>query len=169
MGGYGKHGTEWNTEQNQAFATQIDNTEATQYGFAGAGADAGSDGISSAGRYIETNQHECYLAYQFIESGVQSGVVRFSAADYGTGGKFNVRFFQGDSRNVQGQVCRGLAGVSTETYIDCVLEPAQVSETIEIFRDSKNLDHMDNIPGMEVVFNDQRARFQKGSRMNKMS
>jgi hypothetical protein len=155
MGAHGKIGDEWNTQQNQVYHTQDENS-------------AGYAAVTPPGKYAESNQHECYLAYQFIESGVQSGVVRFSVADYGVGGKYNVRFFQGDSRNVQGQTCRGLAGTASETYIDCVLEAAVVSDTIEIFADSKNLDHMDNIPGMEVVFNDQRARFQKGSRANKM-
>merc|ERR1711871_997508 len=107
------------------------------------------------------------MGYQFIESGVQSGVVRFSQADYKTAGEFEVRFFQGDSRNVQGRICRGMPGIAHETYVDCVLEPAIVSDKIEVFVDSKNLDHLENIPGIEVMFDDQRARFQKGSRANK--
>ena len=44
--------------------------------------------------YVQSTQHECYLAYQFIESNVMSGVVRFSQKDYKVGGLFNVRFFQ---------------------------------------------------------------------------
>jgi hypothetical protein len=158
-GGNHKHGLEWGNEQNQAYRTQIENTQA----------DPNTIRRLADGAYVETDQHECYLASQFIESGVQSGVVRFSQADYKTAGEFEVRFFQGDSRNVQGRICRGMPGIAHETYVDCVLEPAIVSDKIEVFVDSKNLDHLENIPGIEVMFDDQRARFQKGSRANKMS
>lgn len=153
-------------------------------------------------KHIQVNQHECYIASQFIESGVQSGVVRFSQADYKTAGKFNVRFFQGDTRSMQdpthhdewaqgtdlgndnyalsddfraysmsptSRLCRGMTGISEETYVECRLEPALISEPIEVFVDAKNLDSIDNIPGIEVVFDNQRARFQKGSRSNKMT
>merc|ERR1711959_332661 len=84
--------------------------------------------------------------------------------DYKEGGLYDVRFFQGDSRNVQGRVCRGLEKVPSETYVVCALESALTSGPIEIFADSAKLDHLNVIPGMEVMFNDQRARFQKGSR-----
>jgi hypothetical protein len=157
MGGNWKNGLEWNEQQNQDYRMQTENTQTTQ------------DQVRRVGEYVESNQHECFLAMQFIESGVQSGVVRFSQDDYKTGGDFNVRFFQGDSRSVQGQICKGMTGIPHETYVDCVLEPALISDTIQVFVDSKQLDHMDNVPSIEVVFNDQRARFQRGSRMNKMS
>jgi len=197
LGDYGKHGAEWNAAQNKVYANQLESTQVftgQKYtdanhaewdgtvketaAFLAAGgasqhwtrlsAQTGPDSTYQ-NSYVESNQHECYLASQFIESGVQSGVVRFSLADYKTGGEFDVRFFQGSSRNMQGRICRGMTGLSGETYVNCVLDAALVSDTIEVFVDKAKLDHIDNIPGMEVVFDNQRARFQKGSRANKLS
>merc|ERR1712093_626487 len=80
-----EHGTsrgkEWSYEDNQDLRTQIDNTQAV--------APVSSD----RKEYIETDAHECYVAYRFIESGVSSGKVIFSQQDYSVGGTYDVRFF----------------------------------------------------------------------------
>ena len=88
-----------------------------------------------------------------------SGAVRFSQGDYKVAGTFDVRFFQGDSRNAQGRVCRGLAGAPHETYVRCNLEAAYVSLPIEVIADRAKLDDLDSVPGMEVVFNGNRGRY----------
>jgi len=103
--------------------------------------------------------HECYVAYQFIEGGVSSGVVRFSQKDYKYGGSYDVRFFQGDSRNKQGRVCRGLSKHNSETYVLCVLEAALISSPITVYAGTNQLDDLDAIPGMEVMFDGNRGRF----------
>jgi len=158
MGNYGKTGNEWTHSDNEDIRNAIINTQMHP------------DDPKPIGSYYESNQHECYLASQFIESGVSSGVVRFAQVDYKTGDVFNVRFFQGDSRNKQGRICRGLTGVSFDTSVECVLEPALVSGDIEVFVDSAKVDNLaSNSPGYEVMFNDQRARFQKGSRANRLA
>jgi hypothetical protein len=159
MGSYWKHGDEWTHSDNDDVRNSIANTQIEHT----------DPNVRPTGSYIESNQHECFIAMHFIEGGVQSGVVRFSAQEYKIGDVFNVRFFQGDSRNGQGRICRGIAGVPGETSIDCILEPALISDDIEVFVDSAKLDHLNDIPGMEVVFNDQRARFQRGSRANKLT
>merc|ERR1711998_639771 len=103
-----------------------------------------------------------------IESGVQSGVVRFSQSDYKLGGHYDVRFFQGDTRNIQGRVCRGLKNVAHETYVQCALEPALISSPIEVWKDAKEVAEFNNemIPGMEVMFDRNNGRFQKSNRQN---
>jgi len=145
MGSHGKHGNEWSEPEGQTLHQQLENTQAS--------------GLSHG--YVESNQHECYLAAQFVTAGVQGGAVRFSQQDYRSAGQYDVRFFQGDSRNQQGRVCRGLSGVAHETYVDCVLEAAAVSDTIEVFADPHMTHSIENIPGMEVMFGDERARFEK--------
>merc|ERR1711935_377718 len=159
MGSYWKHGDEWTHSDNEDIRNSISNTQIEHT----------DPNVRPVGSYIESNQHECFVAMHFIEGGVQSGVVRFSQHEYKIGDSFNVRFFQGDSRNGQGRICRGIAGVPSETAVDCVLEAALISDDIEVFVDSAKLDHLNDIPGMEVVFNDQRARFQRGSRANKLT
>jgi len=152
----GNHGVEWSALQNQRLKTTIENTQAT------------SESTPPPG-YLEKDQHECYVASQFIESGVSSGVVRFSQTDYKDGGLYDVRFFQGDSRNGQGRVCRGIPGIATGTYVHCTLEAAAIHGPISVFADPAKVDKFDHVPGMEVMFNDQRARFQKGSRNSKLT
>jgi hypothetical protein len=153
----GSSGAEWDNARNQKLATQFENTQ--------------EEYSTTQNRiredYVEKDQHECFVASQFIESGVSSGVVRFSQKDYKQGGLFDVRFFQGDSRNGQGRICKGLTNTASETYVHCFLEAAVVSEPISVFADPAKVDKFDHVPGMEVMFNDQRARFQKGSRGKK--
>jgi hypothetical protein len=50
-GGNHKHGLEWGNEQNQAYRTQIENTQA----------DPNTIRRLADGAYVETDQHECYL------------------------------------------------------------------------------------------------------------
>jgi hypothetical protein len=112
--------------------------------------------------HVETDVHECFVAYQFIQSGVESGSVRFSQADYQIGGTYDVRFFQGDTRNVQGRVCRGLSDAPLETYVQCVLEAALISGPIEIVADRSKMANLDSVPGMEVLFTGNRGRYADG-------
>jgi len=141
------YGAEWQEQKNQVYRREIDNT----------GLKAPISETFPG--YIEKTQNECYLAYQFVESGVSSGVVRFSQRDYSYGGTYDVRFFQGNSRNEQGRVCRGLGNAPHETYVTCWLEAAYVSGPIEVIPDRARLDNMDDMPGMEVMFTGSRGRY----------
>jgi len=141
------YGSEWRDEQHTDFRNQILNTQA----------EAPVSGILS--EYIEHEQHECYVAQQFIAGGVEAGTVRFRQEEYKNGGTYQVRFFQGDSRNAQGRVCRGLTGAPHETYINCHLESAHDSDPIEVLADRARMDDLDAIPGMEVLFNGNRGRY----------
>jgi hypothetical protein len=153
----GSSGAEWGHHENRMLATQFKNTQADY----STGQDPPPEG------YVEKDQHECFVASQFIEGGVSSGVVRFSQKDYKQGGLYDVRFFQGDSRNGQGRICKGLTNTASETYVHCFLEAAIISGPISVFADPAKVDRFDHVPGMEVMFSDQRARFQKGSRGKK--
>jgi len=70
-----------------------------------------------------------------------------------------VRFFQGDSRNVQGRVCRGLSNSPHETYVQCSLESALTSGPITVIADRSKMEDLNSVPGMEVLFNGNRGRY----------
>jgi len=118
-------------------------------------------GLYPAGGCEEENEwrHQCYVTFSFIEAGVESGTVRFSQSEYKNAGEYDVRYFVGDSRNGQGEICKGLTGVEHETYVQCMLSPTVTSSSIHIhgpdIRDMEDLD----MPGMEVVFAGNRGRF----------
>jgi hypothetical protein len=141
------YGKEWRDQQHTDFRNQILNTQA----------ESPVSGIMS--EYVEHEPHECWVAQQFIQGGVEHGTVRFRQQDYKNGGTYQVRFFQGDSRNAQGRVCRGLSGAPHETYISCHLQSAYDSEPIEVLADRSRMDDLDAIPGMEVLFNGNRGRY----------
>lgn len=105
-------------------------------------------------------RHKCYKAFQFVGANEESGTVRFSQSDYKVGGEYDVRFFEGDSRNGQGEICRGLTGISGDTYVACMLEPKVTSSSIHIHGpDMRDLEDLDSQPGLEVVFAGNRGRF----------
>jgi hypothetical protein len=119
-------------------------------------------GLFSAGECSSSTEwrHECYKSFQFIEKGVESGTVRFSQSDYKVAGEYDVRYFVGDSRNGQGEICKGLTGVEHETYVQCFLEPAVTSSSIHIHGpDIRDMEDLEAQPGMEVVFAGNRGRF----------
>jgi len=119
-------------------------------------------GLFSAGHCSSSTEwrHECYKSFQFIEKGVESGTVRFSQSDYKVAGEYDVRYFIGDSRNGQGEICKGLTGVEHETYVQCLLDPAVTSSSIHIHGpDIKDMEDLESQPGMEVVFSGNRGRF----------
>jgi len=105
-------------------------------------------------------RHRCFKAYQFVPADTESGVVRFSQADYKNAGEYDVRYFVGDSRNGQGEICRGLAGVPGDTYISCMLDPKVTSSGIHVHGpDMRDLEDLDSQVGLEVVFAGNRGRF----------
>jgi len=105
-------------------------------------------------------RHQCYKAYQFVGAETESGTVRFSQADYKVGGEYDVRYFVGDSRNGQGEICRGLTGVPGDTYVACMLDPKVTSSPIHIHGpDMRDLEDLDSQVGLEVVFAGNRGRF----------
>jgi hypothetical protein len=105
-------------------------------------------------------RHKCYRAFQFLPAGAESGTVRFSQSDYKTAGDFDIRYFAGDTRNGQGELCKGLTGVEHETYVQCLLNPAVTSSSIHIHGpDLRDLEDLESQPGMEVVFSGNQGRF----------
>jgi hypothetical protein len=119
-------------------------------------------GLYGAGECNDDTEwrHKCYKAYQFLPVNEEKGVVRFSQADYKVGGDYDVRYFVGDSRNGQGEICKGLVGVEHETYIQCMLTPAITSSSIHIHGpDMRDMEDLESQPGMEVVFAGNRGRF----------
>jgi len=119
-------------------------------------------GLFKSGECTDENEwrHECYKAYQFIEAGTAAGTVRFSQSDYKVAGDYDVRYFVGDSRNGQGEICKGLTGHAHETYIQCLLDPLVTSSSIHIHGpDMRDLEDLESEPGIEVVFAGNRGRF----------
>jgi len=162
MGGHDMFGLEWDSQDNHEYEIQVKQSAISQQTLMRT-----PGKYVGMGKYVESDQHECFIAQQIVEAGVNSGVVRFSQKDYKTGGQFNARFFQGSKLKPQGRVCKGMVNVdSSDPYVRCALEPDLISEMIEIWKDPASVDAMDVIPGMEVLFSDQRGRFQKNSRRN---
>jgi hypothetical protein len=153
------NGGEWQDHDNRIFSTQILNSGGVVAPVSSR-VNSNADTISPVNtEYLESDAHECYVAYQYIESGVEAGTVIFSQQDYKAGGTYDVRFFQGDSRNVQGCVCRGLSNTPHETYIQCSLESALTSGPITVIADRSKMEDLDSVPGMEVLFNGNRGRY----------
>jgi len=131
------------------------------------GADVFDDGYSRdylqepTGADVEHSPHECYKTFRFIKEGTSSGTVMFSPQEYKVAGEYDVRFFQGDSRNGQGIVCKGLLGSDQDSYVKCSLEASLVSSPIHIYANNDMLDDLDAIPGMEAYFDSDRGRFKK--------
>jgi hypothetical protein len=94
----------------------------------------------------DVKRHKCSLATRALPFNTTSGTVRFSRSEYLNSGEFDVRYFRGDSRHGQGVVCRGLKEIS-ETYLQCMLEPAATSKVI--FVDSEEISSSPEGPGME--------------------
>jgi hypothetical protein len=85
--------------------------------------------LSDSERHLD--QNACYLQARRLPAGLPEGEVRFSFADYGTAGDYDVRFFEGDSRNSSGVVCRGDSRVEGRALV-CSLEAAVVSSAIVV-------------------------------------
>jgi len=102
-------------------------------------------------------QNRCYKAWKALPSGEVSGSIQFSAAEYDLkAGKYEARYFQGDSRNGQGIVCRRLQGSPDELYEYCALESLKVSDVVEVVApfaagtyEYENQE--DKMPGLEVM------------------
>lgn len=105
---------------------------------------------------VDTEErNQCYKAWQFINVNENTGTVIFSQKDYKFSGEYEVRFFQGDTRNGQGTVCRGQESVATESYVHCVLEAAATSNTITVAgSDINEIEDLSqsSVPGIEAVF-----------------
>jgi hypothetical protein len=100
---------------------------------------------------VGEGRHECYLAYQSLPEGKESGEVRFTQEQYRTAGEFDVRFMRGDTTNSQGQVCKGLTKSPDGVYLYCMLEAAATSDTISVFGSVGSIEDMESIPGLESV------------------
>jgi hypothetical protein len=97
--------------------------------------------------------HTCWKAYQFIAARNQTGTVIFSQSEYMISGLYEVRYFDGDTRNGQGEQCNGLQNVNSETYVTCHLTPAATSETINVQGTYvENIEDVSTQPGLEAVF-----------------
>lgn len=102
-------------------------------------------------------QNKCHLAWYVLPFNKSAGTVRFSAAEYGLAvGSYEVRYFQGDSRDGQGQVCRRLQGSPSETFLYCALEHLKVSSAVEVLPSLSEGTYeysteADKMPGLEAM------------------
>lgn len=118
-------------------------------------------GLYSKDACEDTNN--CFIAFQNIHAREATGTVIFSQADYKVSGQYEVRYFKGDTRNGQGVVCGGATGVAHETYVECNLQAATESETIEVLgQDVEGVEELSYTPGLEAVFgNGNRGRYHR--------
>jgi hypothetical protein len=108
------------------------------------------------------DQNQCFLASQTLDLANQpgEGTITFSASDYKlTAGTYEIRYFEGTSRDGHGQICRGLENVGRDSYIHCLLESVYTSEEITVFADVNSLDDLSAIPGLEMAFEGEVSRF----------
>ena len=110
---------------------------------------------------VEHSPHTCYKAFRFLKEGESSGTVIFAPREYRHAGTYEVRLFQGNTRNGQGIVCKGLPGSNTQTQVVCQLEAALTSSSIHIYANNDMLDDLDAVPGMEAYFDSDHGRFKK--------
>jgi len=96
-------------------------------------------------------QHKCYLVAHELPVGESGGVVRFSQRDYKTAGEYEIRYFRGDTRSGQGQVCSGLRDTGSGTYIHCTLQAAATSSAIHVYGNIETQDDLASVPGLEHV------------------
>jgi len=100
-----------------------------------------------------TARNRCYSAAQFIADHRISGTVIFSQKDYKAAGEYEVRYFKGNSRNIQGEVCDGLIGVSHGSSVACGFVESATSESITILgQDISDTGNLGDRPGLEAVF-----------------
>jgi hypothetical protein len=99
------------------------------------------------------DRHKCWKATQFIAANDMTGTVIFSQKDYKISGEYEIRYFDGNSRNGQGEECNGLLNVDHETYVTCQLNEAAISEPIQVL--GGDIDETEDLslrPGLEAVF-----------------
>ena len=77
-------------------------------------------------------QNKCYISTANLPVGQAAGSVIFPFSDIKTAGRYEVRYFRGDSQSGQGYVCRGVEGGSLTDYTVCALEAATHSTVIEV-------------------------------------
>merc|ERR1711865_1068379 len=107
-------------------------------------------------------QNQCFLAAQTLDTAVQpgEGTVTFTATDYQlTAGTYEVRYFEGTSRDGHGAICRGLEASNRDSYVHCVLESVFTSSPIVVYTGINRMDDLKAIPGLEAVFDGSLGRF----------
>ena len=130
-------------------------------------------GLFNAGECISSTEgrHECYKSFKVIGKGPESGTVSFSQSDYKVAGEYDIRYFVGEAgrysthRDAFGpgsEICKGLTGVDYgRPYVQCLLEHRSApvtSSSISVADASISDLGLDNIPGIEVQFDNSRAR-----------
>jgi hypothetical protein len=107
-------------------------------------------------------QNKCFLAAQTVDDGMSGeGTITFSANDYKlTVGRYEVRYFDGTSRDNHGVLCRGMPNVARGTYINCVYESVITSSAIIVYADINQMDDLSaGVPGLEMVFDGALGRY----------
>lgn len=105
-------------------------------------------------------QNRCHLASQTLNDGISGdGTISFSPADYKlTTGPYEVRYFEGTSRDKQGMVCKGAPNNQRDTYMYCILESNFNSSPIMVYSGIEKMDDETNLPGLEFVFRGHKSR-----------
>jgi hypothetical protein len=111
-------------------------------------------GLYKKGQCDEENEwrHYCYLAYRNLPPNSLEGDIRFSQQEYKSAGEFELRYFRGDTRNGQGQECKGLTGTSSGVYLQCKLVAAAYSNAVNVVAGPESSeDFISATPGFEHV------------------
>jgi hypothetical protein len=119
------------------------------------------DGVGECANGVGESQNKCFLAAQTVEDGITGeGTISFSSSDYKlTAGEYEVRYFDGSSRDGHGMICRGIPNVARDTYINCIYESTVTSSPIIVYSNINDMDENAGIPGLEMVFNGEAARY----------
>lgn len=106
----------------------------------------------------DTGEHLSMCYKGRCTGGIDKGVAIFSFDEYQRAGDYDIRLFQGDSRNANGYFCGGMTGTPHELYTQCVLE-SSVNATVKVYNNRENLEDLEFTPGFEVSFNGNRGTF----------
>jgi hypothetical protein len=114
--------------------------------------------LHSSDHSCSNGEHQTMCYKGQCTGGIDHGVVRFKYDEYVRAGDYDVRMFTGDSRNRNGYMCGGMRSVPHEVYTQCVLE-STVNATVKVYNNLENLEDLDSMPGLEVMFRGNRGVF----------
>merc|ERR1712100_126464 len=95
------------------------------------------------------SRHQCYIEAKNLPGGETSGTVKFYLKE---AGEYEARYFKSDTKDGGGYVCKRLTGSGANSYIQCVLHQAAVSEPVMVSaRNAPASFSPEQNPGLEVI------------------
>jgi hypothetical protein len=126
-----------------------------------------TDETCASGRHMSLCLKKTGQAEGTCTGGIDSGRLRFSQSEYLQAGEYDVRIFQGDSRNKNGIFCGGMQNTPHETYNQCVYE-SSVSASLLVYSGHDNVVDLNALPGMEMVWSNGRKISAKAPQIRRL-